>query len=447
MKKMKKKSLNRIQLYQICIIFAFLSFSASHLLFAMPENSYIVPLCRQFSKDLFDLSAKPYLSPTVQVVNATSNAGFFHSAYIPAKVNKPYFRLSGNFMLGSVPNSMKSFTPQIPTKPYNANDISKFAELTFFPQPGVNIKDTAGLINYFLQNILYTGIYVDKTIQVPKSAPTTLGDTTASRLPLPKEVMAELVSKHPLYPYLMLVPSAAELINNVIGSIPESYTLTKGGDLNTIIAGVPQLEIGSLYGTELLIRLIPPLDLGEWVGKFSFWGVGLKHSISQYFYYDNNRDGNAAKRNQITPFDLAVQVVFQKTGLENTVGITEAKLKANANIFNFNVHGSKNFNNYFELYTGLSFERTDITGSYTYYLPVEIQNSIGLMTVINGEIVADPENGYPGDTEPQKSDVSLVENQIKWIIGASKNIGPVTVYANYSVSKFNVFNMGLQYRF
>lgn len=67
---------------------------------AYPESWELVDLCRRFSKDLFDLNAKPYMSPTLSVVNSTSNAGASHSAYVPAKVNKPYFRFTVNTMVG-----------------------------------------------------------------------------------------------------------------------------------------------------------------------------------------------------------------------------------------------------------------------------------------------------------------------------------------------------------
>jgi len=454
MKKIKQK--NRTQLLNwkiITVIILSISILPTTVKTA-PENEFIVPLCRQFSKDLFDLNANPYLSPTVQVVNATSNAGFFHSAYVPRKVNKPYFRLSGNFMLGTVRNDMKTFNPQIPSKKYNQNDLGRFVEIIPFPL-NINIKDTAGLINYFLQNLLYQGIYEDKTLTVPKHSPTTLGSSELVYFYLPNDVMQELFKNHPLYKDLSSIPGGKELlgeIEEVLRSFPIALAMPEGGNIDKIMAAVPQFEIGSLYGTELLIRFIPPLDYGDWIGKFSFWGIGLKHSISQYFYNDTNRDGNANKREQIAPFDLAVQMVFQRTGLENTVGITDSKLKTDANIFNFNLHASKNFNNYFEVHTGLSFERTKINGTYTYYLPIDLQRKIGLLDATQNPdgswsepFVNPPE--YPGDDVPQSSDVAVSSNHIKWVIGASKNIGPVTVFMNYNVSKFNIFSGGIQYRF
>ncbi len=416
--------------------------------YALPENGYVVPLCRAFSKDLFDLNAQPFLAPTVRVVNATSNAAFYHSAYVPRKVNKPYFRLSLNGMLGFVSNDMKTFTPQFPMQPMDPNEILKYASFTLYPTMSINIKDTVGLLNYLLQTLIYDGVVTYKTIIPPTQASTSLGNLQTD-LNLPHDVMLELVNDNIIMKQLKQVnPEIASQIENAVMGLPENFTLFAGGDINTIIAGVPQLEVGSLFGTELLIRFVPRIDLGQYIGKFEFWGLGVKHSISQYFYEDSNRDGNIAKRPNIAPFDLAVQAVYQKTKLVNTVGVTKAELVANANIFTVNVHASKNFNNIIEAYTGISYDNIDISGSYTYTLPIEMQGQIGLVTKdpVTGEYIVDPPE-YPGDTEPQTSIVNAKDSHIKWVLGVSKNIGPVTLYLDYSLSKFNVFSGGLQYRF
>jgi hypothetical protein len=421
-----------------------------------------------FSKDLFDLNAQPMLSPTVQVVNATANAGFFHSAYIPHKVDKPYFRLSGNFMMGHVRNDMKEFSPSIPTREYNNADVGKYITFGITP-PYYSIIDTAGFINYLFQNLLYIGI-ADGSIKVPGKSATALGGAGATIDLRENNALLTALQKHPLYNLLSAASSEQlAMLEGVIQSIPDFYVFPSGGDISNMAAGVPQLEVGSLWGTELLIRYIPKVNLGQWVGDFSFWGIGLKHSISQYFWDDPNRDGNANERPDIAPFDLSIQAVIQGTSLENEVGITEVALKADASIIDINIHFSKNFNNWFELYTGLSYERTKIDGSCSYLLPVQLQAPLGLMTWEypdppdpnnpysrhgTGAIIKAPGNlgpngewEFPGDDVFQTSDVSITDSQVKWVIGANKNIGPVTIYVDYSVSKFNIFCGGIQYRF
>jgi len=90
----------------------------------------------------------------------------------------------------------------------------------------------------------------------------------------------------------------------------------KGSDgiLNTSVfpLAVPQLRIGSLYGTELLVRFIAMPRIGE--DKFpviTLWGAGVRHSISQYFsespvdiaasaFYSNFHVGDLIKANGVS---------------------------------------------------------------------------------------------------------------------------------------------------
>lgn len=410
---------------------------------AAPPNNFVVPLCKVFSKDLLDLNTQNYLSPTVKVMNSVTNSCFYHSAYIPKKVSKPYFRFSVNGMYGGVSEELRNFVPQFP--------MQEFDYATALGYLGAN--DTVGLLNYFLQTLIYQGVVVDKTIEVPTKASTSLG-VGDTRLNLPHQVMENLVKNHPAMGLVSLYyPSASELISNAVSSLPETFTLYSGGDVSQIIAGVPQLEIGSYYGTELLLRFIPPLDYGQYIGKFHFYGIGIKHSISQYFYDDylttDDFDENKQERTKVTPFDLSVQVVYQNTGLKNTIGVTNAELDANGHIFDLNLNVSKNFKDIVEVYSGISYEHLAINGTYKYYLPFEMQIALGLLK-------QDPDNPdhwyvdgeeYPGDPDPQTSDVSVKENHIKFTLGAAKDIGPVSVYLDYSISKFNILTCGVQYRF
>lgn len=72
-----------------------------------------------------------------------------------------------------------------------------------------------------------------------------------------------------------------------------------GGIVNTSIfpLAVPQLRIGTLYGSDLTLRFITIPSIGD--SKFpviTLWGVGVRHSISQYIYQ--------------SPVDIAAGVYF-----------------------------------------------------------------------------------------------------------------------------------------
>lgn len=394
-------------------------------------DQYTIELARMFSEDLFKTNGVPYLQPVVKVVNATSNARFFNAAYVPKQVEKPYFKVSLNGMMGLVPEDMKTYNPVLPTEEFVMDSLYNYGTVSFFPEPSISIQDTAGLIHYIFLNLMYDGLYgTDPAmINVPEEAATALGNQK-SYFDLPNGVLDSLIKRHPLY--ALMQEYAPEILGDVTGAIeqfPERFNLAEGSNLNTIAAGVPQIEVGSYYGTEALIRFIPPVDLGETIGEFSFYGFGLKHSISQYF--------------PERYFDLAVQAVWQSTHLENYVGVTQAKLIADANMWNFNIHGSKSFENIIDVYTGLSIEMIDIESSYKYYLPVEIQWQLGLLEKPSYE----PTPGYPGDQNPQTTEIGLTDTNIKWTIGLAREIGPVAIYVDYSISKFNIFTGGILYKF
>ncbi len=418
-------------------------------------SDYTIELARTFSKDLFDLNGVPYLSPMVEAVNATSNARFFTAAYVPRKVSKPYFRVSVNAMTGFVNESQRFYSPSVPTDSFELSKVSRYGELKlniFDPSKSeIIIRDTAGLINYLFKTVLFDGMKSGQ-INPPKKASTILGPDTV-HLRLDNAVLRGLVEQHPIYAFLP--QELQDTLLSTMGGIPSFYTLPAGGDLNTIIAGVPQFEIGSLYGTELLLRFIPPTDLGEYIGKFAFWGFGLKHSISQYFYDDDNIYQDPMQREEAPPFDLAAQFVYQGTYLKNQVGLTQSDLKANATILSFNLHASKSFENIIDVYTGFAIDHIAINSKFKYYLPIETQFALGLLRAYypnpddqSNVVILPPEPPeFPGDNEPQTTNISLKDTHFKWTVGLRKDFRPISLFLDYSIGKFNIISFGLAYTF
>ena len=111
---------------------------------------------------------------------------------------------------------------------------------------------------------------------------------------------------------------------------------------------------------------------------------------------------------------------------------------------NFNIQGSKNIEDIVDVYTGISFEQIDIVADFVYTLPIATQIELGL---VDENKQVDPARGYPGDTKPQTTSLTVDDFNIKWVIGVKKDFGPVAIFASYNVSKFDIFNGGLQYSF
>lgn len=380
-------------------------------------NPLTVELVRLLSKDLFELNSIPFLEPMVTAVNATSNARFYHMAYVPAN-DTLYFRFGVHGMMGFVRDNQKTFVPRIPTDS---------------TMPTGTTDELLATIYQRIKAILKRGVETGNIIP-PASSPTILGSGKET-LPLPVNYLREEIKNDPLYS--LLDSSARVTLDNALAGLPPNLDLPPGSNINTVAAAIPQVEIGAVLGTELLVRFIPPVRLSETIGDFSFWGVGLKHSISQYIN---------------DPWlDIAAQVVYQGTTLENTVGATNAKLTSKATFWNGNIHASKRFGA-FTAFSGFSVENVDISADYVYSLPRSLQASLKLIVWkdANGdgqaqddEYVPDPQNGYPGDTKPQKSTVALNDTNMKWTIGGAVQLGPVSIFADYSISKFNIFSGGI----
>ncbi len=398
--------------------------------FSQNVSNFTVELARAFSRDIFELNGVNFLQPVVKVVNSTSNVGFYYDAKIPFSVEKPYFKFTLQSMYGITPESEKTYLPTMPNRPFNPDNIQEFVKVDF---TGLKI-DTAGLVHYLFLNMMYDGIYGNHKgiINVPKTAPSALGNKPTS-FELRKSALDTLLKAHPMYDYLITL-GLADTLNSAIQSFPDIFNLPPGGNITHIFAGVPQLVIGSLYGTELLIRFIPKVNLGSMIGNFGFWGLGLNHNFTNYLF--KNIPGEP-------PFDGVFQVVYQSTELDNTVGVTNAKLNAQADMLNFNLHLSRSLSRYFNIYAGASYESININSTYKYYLPVEVQWQLKLLEWPN----FDPTPGYPGDQNPQVAVVKLNDSQFKFSLGLSAEFYNIILATDFNFSKVSIWGASIGYRF
>lgn len=424
-------------------------------------DSVTIEIVRRFSKDIFESNGVPFLKPMVQSINATSNSRFFNSAFVPKSVSKPYFKLSVNGMMGFVPKDYKTYKPSLPLKDFNMEDLGKY--ITLNPLTGnFKVKDTVGLAYYAFHTVV-TNAIKKQYVTLPESSTTILGSDMA-QINLPHSALQKSLEENPAFP--LLPPSLRDSLSKYLNQFPEQFSLPPGLNMTHFVAGIPQLEIGSLFGTEALVRFIPPLDMGENIGKFAFWGLGLKHSISQYFTdYSRNADYSIDEYDSLrslgeTPLDMAAQLVYQGTSLVNKVGVTNAELDATATMVDFNLQFSKKLNKYFELYGGYSLETIFINAHYLYYIPWDLQIKLGLVTPKldeNGKPIIDPETGwnvyekrppeFPGDEYPQSSNVKVNDINHKLIFGVNFNYDKFNVFLDFNLSKFSIFTGGVSYRF
>jgi len=418
------------------IVFLIVILFATHIQAQQFYNPLAVDITRAILKDLFESNAVPYIQPMVNTINATSNARFYDRAYVPDAVDRPYVRVSVNGMSGYIKEDQRWYTPQIDLGP-RVNvlvELAKYGKVVIGPSGpsfviGPLYSDTLGLATMLVQE-LFRDSQDSGFIVLPDSAATLFGQRPDNVVLLPTN--AQLLSVlHNRAEYKLLDAASKATIDALVSNVNlvGFLTLPPGVDMTRIIAAVPQIEIGALFGTELLIRFLPPIEFDPNVGEFSFWGIGIKHSLSQYF--------------PERWFDLAIQGVYQGTRLRNTVGFTESKLDANASIYSVNMHASKNLWKVLDIYTGIAYENIAVTSNYTYVLPQETQIELGLLPAPPLGQRAVPTLDQPGDLRPQTSIVKAMNTNVKWTIGASLGYGPVRIAVDYNVSTFNIFTAGL----
>lgn len=114
-----------------------------------------------------------------------------------------------------------------------------------------------------------------------------------------------------------------------------------GLDIGSLGIAVPQLTIGSVSGTQAVLRYIA-LNTGDAeIGDLSLMGFGLRHSLSQYW-------SNA-------PVDLAAGFLWQKFKLGDEL--------VDATATNLGVQASKQFS-ILEPYVGLSYDLFSMSVKY-----------------------------------------------------------------------------------
>ncbi len=176
--------------------------------------------------------------------------------------------------------------------------------------------------------------------------------------------------------------------------------MPNGGNLAAVPFLIPQVQIGLPAGNELLLRVFPKVQINEDLGEIFFWGAGLKHSISQYI--------------PLVPIDLAVQAVYQQMDVGNILNITS--FAANAQI-------SKKLLMW-TLYGGLGYEKSKMSVKYD-----------GTAYEVEDDIL---------QAFPQKIEFDVDgENEYRMTAGIRYSIAILKVYADYTVSKYNVLNFGL----
>ncbi len=167
-----------------------------------------------------------------------------------------------------------------------------------------------------------------------------------------------------------------------------AYSFPGGIGLNSLPLAVPQLRIGALYGTDLTLRFMA-LDLDENFGSLGFFGLGVRHSVSQYLP-------------ETLPVDIAVAYYYQSLILDNLLETQTNFINAQASIKKGPLLA----------YTGLGYGFADTIVDHT---------------TNEGNIYAD----------------LATSSSFRALLGIALEFGPVFIKTDYNFGNMNVWNVGL----
>lgn len=165
--------------------------------------------------------------------------------------------------------------------------------------------------------------------------------------------------------------------------------LPGGTDLKSTMIPVPHVEIGGIAATSVILRGIPRMTVDPAIGDVSFWGVGLRHSPTNYLRL---------------PVDFSILAAMQKFEIATLADVTTMSVSAQASVTT----------GILTLFAGTAFESYDIKAHYTYTPPAG--------TTLPGQL-----------SQPVALDLAFKRSNRRFTVGAALTILPlVDLTADYS---------------
>jgi hypothetical protein len=301
--------------------------------------------------------AQSYLQPFIDVYGAGMNSGFFHSASIYSNSDS---KLSISFSIKSM-GSLVLSTEKYFSAVYNTTTAI----------------DTLGQV------------YTVNAKATVKNAPTIFGNKTKGTVTtdMNDTIVVGGILYYPIHETKM-------------------YS-TFGGLVSTDIAPllVPQLDIGTVLGTQMFLRWIPPVKIGNY-GTTNFFGVGVRHNFSQYIL--------------AIPFNIAAGFYYQNFTMDDTTGkqfISVSALAANLQI-------SKSLG-FFEIYGALQYESSSLDVNYQYIPSTNSGKSSDYHVNVNFNIKG--------------------KNSYRILAGVSYSIGGFFLNTDVNFASISTFTFGIGY--
>ena len=163
-----------------------------------------------------------------------------------------------------------------------------------------------------------------------------------------------------------------------------NFEAIDGIDKGALIYPFAQVSVGLPFNTEIGVRALPEMEVDG--SKFSTYGVGLKHNLSQYLRFNDEEDLQIAAILSYNIFDVKYE--FDPVSVPGIVQLN--LIDVSANVWMAEAMASKRYEN-FEIFGALGVAQSDFEYEFG-------GSGIGL-PLINDELVAlnDKEAQFKGD--------------------------------------------------
>ena len=238
--------------------------------------------------------------------------------------------------------------------------------------------------------------------------------------------------------------SGPALEYSVQGYHVASLYTPQGTGVGLMVSPMAQIGVGLIKGTEVNFRFFPNVELGKY-GKLGLWGIGGKHSISQWipafdkipFLNISLMAGytkfSSSFNLSVTPADINDDPGFDQT--TNEVSFDDQSLDLTVKSFTINALVSANLP-VVCFYGGLGIVNTKTDLALTGYYPVPAFVAPSSVVVNDNSVIEDPIS-----LEIENNDGKPTKPRIN--IGMRIKLGVITIHGDYTYASYSNVTAGL----
>ncbi|MEA1898913.1 MAG: DUF6588 family protein [Bacteroidota bacterium] len=218
-----------------------------------------------------------------------------------------------------------------------------------------------------------------------------------------------------------------------------SFASPQGSGLHFFPAPMIQAGVGLPYGTEIIGRFFPKAKIPSTDARLGLWGIGVKHSVLQYF-------------KTLDKLPLDVSVFGGYTNLSSSVGISVQPVDGGDNLTDYDL------TDFQDQSVEVTTQGYNISLIASTTLPViNVYGSLGYSSsqtdiLIDGPIPIpfyrpgiDPGAPVVTDDDVQEIPAMEIKNKsgFRTTIGARLKMAAITLHADYTYAKYSVFTGGI----